>query len=150
MHHCCKTPILSRDGDFFIYILFVEKNMMKLFWIILFLYSLTFLLWWNCNHSVLASAAQPSSDDTPWEKWISTSSTDHLFSSIQSRTLTALMRTEWIPDKFQCTDKVLPLNFSFCSFFKRCQYSQCLIVSSFLLFAAFKKEDSGFDEVGRK
>lgn len=44
----------------------------------------------------------------------------------------------------------LPLNFLFCSFFKRCQYRRCLILSSFLLFAAFKKEDSGFDEVGWK
>lgn len=65
------------------------------------------------------------------------------------------MSTEWIPDKIQHSDKMPRRSsttklFLFCSFFKRCQYSHCLIVFSFLLFAAFKKEDSGFDEVGWK
>lgn len=70
-------------------------------------------------------------------------------------TRTALMSTEWISAHWQgsvlrCHTSSLPLDFLFCSFFKRCQYRQCLILSSFLLLAAFKKEDSSFDEVGWK
>lgn len=74
-------------------------------------------------------------------------------SSAQSkpRPLTALMSAEWqISAQWQRSVLLRHHYTLFCTFFKRCQYKQCLILSSFLLFAAFKKEDSGFDEVGWK
>lgn len=44
----------------------------------------------------------------------------------------------------------LLLYFLFCSFFQMCQQTLLLILCRFLLFAAFKKEDSSFDEVSWK